>query len=268
MSIGIIAAALAVVSGSIIGILLGLIGSGGSILAVPLLVYLVGVPSVHVAIGTGAIAVALNAAFGLAGHAHFGTVKWPCALVFAAIGAAGALAGAALGKAIDGTQLLALFGLLLIAVGVGMLRPQEGDGLKDVRLTRATAGHLLPRLLGIGAGAGLLAGFFGVGGGFLIVPGLMLATRMPLQNAIGTSLVGITAFGLASAASYAASGFVDWRLALLVIAGGIAGSLLGAKANALLSHHKRAMTGAFASMVILIGIYVVVSGARHLMVGV
>jgi Sulfite exporter TauE/SafE len=75
MSIGIIAAALAVVSGSIIGILLGLIGSGGSILAVPLLVYLVGVPSVHVAIGTGAIAVALNAAFGLAGHARLGTVK-------------------------------------------------------------------------------------------------------------------------------------------------------------------------------------------------
>lgn len=75
MSIGIIAAALAVASGSIIGILLGLIGSGGSILAVPLLVYLVGVPSVHVAIGTGAIAVALNAAFGLAGHARLGTVK-------------------------------------------------------------------------------------------------------------------------------------------------------------------------------------------------
>lgn len=195
-------------------------------------------------------------------------MKWPCALVFAATGAAGALAGAALGKAVDGTQLLALFGLLLIAVGVGMLRPQEGDGLKDVRLTRATARHLLPRLLGIGAGAGLLAGFFGVGGGFLIVPGLMLATRMPLQNAIGTSLVGITAFGLASAASYAASGFVEWRLALLVIAGGIAGSLLGARANALLSHHKRAMTGAFASMVILIGFYVAVSGARHLMAGV
>jgi len=268
MSIGIVAAALAVVSGSIIGILLGLIGSGGSILAVPLLVYLVGAPSVHVAIGTGAIAVALNAAFGLAGHARLGTVKWPCALVFAATGAAGALAGAAFGRAVDGTQLLALFGLLLIAVGVGMLRPQEGDSLKDVRLTRATAGHLLPRLLGIGTGAGLLAGFFGIGGGFLIVPGLMLATRMPLQNAIGTSLVGITAFGLASAASYAASGFVDWRLALLVIAGGVAGSLIGTKANALLSNHKRAMTSAFASIVILIGIYVAVSGARHLMAGV
>ena len=96
----------------------------------------------------------------------------------------------------------------------------------------------------------------------------MLATRMPLQNAIGTSLVGITAFGLASAASYAASGLIDWRLALLVIAGGIAGSLLGTKANALLISHKRAMTGAFASVVILVGIYVVLSGTRHLMGGV
>ena len=113
-----------------------------------------------------------------------------------------------------------------------------------------------------------MAAFCGIGRGFLIVPGLMLATRMPLQNAIGTSLVGITAVGLASAASYAASGLVDWRLALLVITGGLAGSMIGTKANALLSNHKRAMTGAFASMVILIGIYVAVSGARHLMAGV
>lgn len=146
-----------------------------------------------------------------------------------------------------------------------MLRSPGWDDLKDVRLTRATAAHLLPRLLGIDAGAGLLAGFFGIGGGFLIVPGLMLATRMPLQNAIGTSLVGITALGLASAASYTASGLVDWRLALLIIAGGIAGSLIGTKANAILSNHKRAMTGAFASVVILIGVYVVISGLKQLM---
>ena len=90
---------------------------------------------------------------------------------------------------------------------------------------------------------------------------------MPLQNAMGTSLVGITAFGLASAASYAASGLVDWRLALLVIAGGLAGSMIGIKANALLSSHKRAMT-AFASAVIAMGVYVVFDGARHLIAGV
>jgi uncharacterized membrane protein YfcA len=82
MTIGLLAAALSVASGAFVGLTLGLIGGGGSVLAVPLLVYLVGVPSPHLAIGTAAIAVALNAAFGLAAHARLGTVKWPCAIVF------------------------------------------------------------------------------------------------------------------------------------------------------------------------------------------
>ena len=174
----------------------------------PLLVYLVGVPSTHIAIGTAAIAVALNAGFGLLGHARLGTVKWPCALVFAGAGSAGALAGAALGKVTDDTQLLALFGLLLIIVGLLMLLSPGKEGRADVRLTSNTASHLLPRLLTIGVGVGMLSGYFGIGGGFLIVPGLMLATAMPLRNAIGTSLVAITAFGLTTAASYAAAGLL------------------------------------------------------------
>ena len=111
-------AVLAVGSGGLIGLVLGLVGGGGSILAVPLLVYVVGVSSPHVAIGTGDIAVAVNAAFGLAAHARLGTVKWRCALVFAASGIAGSALGAAAGKAVDGQQLLAVFGLLIIAVTV------------------------------------------------------------------------------------------------------------------------------------------------------
>src|SRR4026207_78294 len=112
---------LSVGSGSLVGLTLGLIGGGGSILAVPLLVYLVGVPSAHVAIGTSAVAVALNAASGLATHARLGTVKWPCALVLSAAGVTGALLGAKLGRQLDGTGLLALFGLLMIGVGLYML---------------------------------------------------------------------------------------------------------------------------------------------------
>jgi len=114
MALGLVPVALLLSSGALVGVMQGLVGGGGSILAVPLLVYLVGVPSAHVAIGTSAVAVALNAASGLATHARLGTVKWPCALVFSAAGVAGALLGAKLGKQLDGTGLLALFGLLMI----------------------------------------------------------------------------------------------------------------------------------------------------------
>ena len=101
----------------------------------------------------------------------------------------GALFGSAAGKATDGADLLALFGLILIAVGLSMLKSPAEDRGTNVRLTSETTAHLLPRLLGIGGGVGVLSGFFGIGGGFLIVPGLMLATGMPLKNAIGTSLL-------------------------------------------------------------------------------
>src|SRR5690606_886083 len=178
--------ALALLSGGLIGIVLALVGGGGSILAVPLLVHVVGVGSTHAAIGTAAVAVAVNAAASLAGHARAGTVKWPCALVFAAAGVIGAALGAEMGKAIDGETLLALFGLLMVVVGLSMLRKRRRPDDPDVRLSRTTARVLLPRLLPMGLGVGIAAGFFGIGGGFLIVPALVAATDMPLGNAVGT----------------------------------------------------------------------------------
>jgi uncharacterized membrane protein YfcA len=129
-------ALLSVASGSLVGFSLGLVGGGGSILAVPLLVYVVGVSSPHVAIGTSAVAVAVSAAANLAGHARARTVKWPCALVFALSGVVGAAAGAQLGKMVDGHRLLMLFGVLMVVVGVTMLRPRKSGGNADVELTR------------------------------------------------------------------------------------------------------------------------------------
>lgn len=253
MTIPLLPAALAVGSGGLVGLVLGLIGGGGSILAVPLIVYLVGAPSTHVAIGTAAMAVALNAAFSLSAHARQGTVKWRCAAVFAAAGIAGAGLGAEIGKAVDGQRLLALFGLLMVGVGVVMFWRPEVTGDVEVKLTRATAPTLLPRLLGIGFGVGLLAGFFGIGGGFLIVPGLLLATGMAMRNAIGTSLVAVTTFGLTTAASYARSELVDWVLAAQFIAGGAIGCWIGAQASALLAQRRGALSRLFAIVVIAIG---------------
>lgn len=244
----------ALASGGLIGTVLGLVGGGGSILAVPLLVYVVGLSSAHAAIGTAAVAVAANAAFSLLGHARAGTVKWPCALVFAGAGVIGAAMGAELGKAVDGGRLLTLFGL-------SMLRPKRTSEAPDVRLSRATASRLLPRLVPIGLGVGLAAGFFGIGGGFLIVPGLMMATAMPLKNAVGTSLVVVTALGLTTAASYALSGFVDWLLVGMMIAGGMAGAAIGIALGRRMAARKGLLERLFAVTVIAVGIYVALRGA-------
>jgi uncharacterized protein len=248
---------LAVLSGMLVGFTLGLVGGGGSILALPLLVYVVGVPSPHVAIGTSAVAVAASAAANLVGHARAGNVKWSCAIVFAAFGAMGAAGGAALGKMVDGGRLLGMFGLLMVIVGLLMLRPRQSAGDAGVRLTFASAPRLLPMLIGLGLTVGLLSGFFGIGGGFLIVPGLMGATAMPLVNAIGSSLVAVTAFGMTTAVSYAVSGLVDWRLAVLFVIGGAAGGACGLWLGVRLAAGKRGLSLVFSAIVIAVGVYVV-----------
>ncbi|HET9716722.1 MAG TPA: sulfite exporter TauE/SafE family protein [Pseudolabrys sp.] len=248
---------LAVGSGSVVGFVLGLIGGGGSILAVPLLVYVVGVSSPHVAIGTSAIAVAASAAANLAGHARAKTVKWPCAIAFALAGIVGAAAGAQLGKMIEGSRLLTVFGALMISIGLLLLRPRTSPGNPDVKLTLATVSRMLPILIGCGLAVGGLSGFFGIGGGFLIVPGLIGATQMPLINAIGSSLLSVTALGVTTAASYAWSGLVDWPLAGIFIVGGALGGLLGIKLAQRLSSHKNALARMFSGLVIAVGLYVV-----------
>lgn len=252
---------LALVSGGLIGVVLGLVGGGGSILAVPLLVYVVGVGSTHAAIGTAAVAVTANALASLAGHARVGMVKWPCAMVFAAAGVVGAAIGAEIGKAVGGTRLLMLFGLLMIGVGLSMLLKRRREDDPGVRLSRTTAAVLLPRLVPMGLGVGLAAGFFGIGGGFLIVPALIVATAMPFAYAVGTSLVVITALGLTTATSYALSGYVDWPLTALLIAGGAGGAMVGIRLGQRLTAHKMLFERAFAALVVAVGIYIATAAA-------
>ncbi len=246
-------------AGAAIGLILGLVGGGGSILAVPLLIYVVGVQSTHAAIGTAAVAVSINALTSLAGHARAGRVKWRCASVFALAGMVGAAAGAELGKAVDGDRLLVLFGLLMIGVGLTMLRKRTAAWAPDVRLNRQSARTLLPGLVPIGLGTGLAAGFFGIGGGFLIVPGLILATAMPLEFAIGTSLVVVSALGLTTATSYALSGLVDWGITGLLVAGGLVGAMAGIALGKKLGAREGLLERGFAALVIAIGGYVAVS---------
>lgn len=251
----------ALLSGGMIGLTLGVVGGGGSILAVPLLLYAVGVNSTHLAIGTSAVAVAANAMAGALFHARAHTVKWPCAIVFATSGVAGALFGARLGKALDGQLLLALFGIVMVVVGLSMLRKKADGGDPNVHLDPSSARRLMPSLVGAGLGVGSLSGFFGIGGGFLIVPGLIGATNMPILYAVGSSLVSVSAFGAATAFSYAQSGLVDWHLALLLLAGGIIGAFGGSVLSRKLAAHKQTLTYIFAAIVILVGLYVSYEGA-------
>jgi uncharacterized protein len=243
--------ALAVLSGGAVGFSLGLIGGGGSILAVPLLLYVVDIGDPHVAIGTSALSVAANAFANLFGHWRAGNVKWSCAVTFALAGVVGAAIGSTLGKLVDGQQLLFLFALAMIAVGITMLRPRATAGKPDVRMTSGIA----IRLLAIGLVVGVLAGFFGIGGGFLIVPGLMLATGMPILNAIGSSLFSVGSFALTTATNYALSGLVDWVIALLFIAGGVAGGYLGMRAAVSLAASRRSLTFVFAGIIFAVAAY-------------
>jgi uncharacterized membrane protein YfcA len=252
-------ALLSLLSGSLVGLSLGLIGGGGSILAVPLMAYVVGLPP-HAAIGTSAVAVAASALANLAGHARARTVKWPCAVVFALSGVAGAAIGAQIGKRVDGHALLAAFGVLMLVVAGLMLKPRRVQHNAEVRLTRASAARLLAPLAGTGFSVGALSGFFGIGGGFLIVPGLISATAMPLLNAIGSSLVSVAAFGATTAVSYAASGLVEWRVAGLFILGGLAGGYAGIEAAKALAARKRMLAIVFSAVVAAVGIYVTVRG--------
>jgi uncharacterized membrane protein YfcA len=246
-----------VLSGSAVGFTLGLIGGGGSILAVPLLLYVVGLPSPHVAIGTSALAVAVNALANLISHSRAGNVKWPCAAVFAVSGVVGAFGGSSLGKLIDGGRLLFLFALVMIAVGVAMLRPRPTEGDPGVRIDPRIA----VRLVGIGLLTGFLSGLFGIGGGFLIVPGIMLGSGMHILNAVGSSLLSVGAFGLTTAANYAAAGLIDWVVAAEFIAGGIVGGLLGLKLAVRLVKTKGMLSRVFAGVIFAVAAYMLYRNA-------
>jgi len=245
---------LAAVGGLLVGFLLTLFGGGGSVLATPWLVYVVGLVDTHAAIGTSAAAVAVNAATGLAAQARAGRVKWPCAIVFAISGLTGALVGAHLAKQVDGKSLMMWFAFAMIAIAVSMLLPKRSEGDPGVHLKPAMVLKLAP----VGLVTGLAAGFFGIGGGFLIAPGLMASTGMTMANAGASSLVSVTLFGTATSASYAASGMVVWPLFGALVLGGAAGTLAAMPVARRLESRAALARSAFAVLVIAVALYILI----------
>lgn len=247
-------------AGAFVGFVLGLIGGGGSVLALPLMLYAVGVRDAHLAVGTSALAVAANAAATALNHSRIGTVRWQVALPFAAAGVCGAWLGSLAGKALDGQKLLGCFGLLMLVVGGLMLRHRSSGAARAAAPAR-------PRralLLAIGVLTGALSGFFGIGGGFLIVPGLVYAARLPMLAAVGSSLIAVTAFSLTAALNYARSGWVEWPLAAIFALGGLAGGMAGAGLARRLSKRRGTLELLFAAVILGVGLYVLYRSAAAL----
>jgi uncharacterized membrane protein YfcA len=140
----------------------------------------------------------------------------------------------------------------MMVVGALMLRSRARTGDPTVKLSKEN----LPKLIRLGLIVGALSGFFGIGGGFLVVPALMASTGMPMLNAIGSSLVSVTAFGLTTAENYAWSGLVDWWTAGLFVAGSVLGGLLGARAAKSLGSRRGALTSIFAVLIFVVAFYV------------
>jgi uncharacterized protein len=148
--------------------------------------------------------------------------------------------------------LLLAFAFAMAAVGLSMLRRPKSEGDPDVHITA----KLMARIAPMGFGVGGAAGFFGIGGGFLIVPGLMMATGMTLANATASSLVSVAVFGASAASNYALHGEVDFRLAGLLLAGGAAGGGIGVLLSRALATRVRLARSAFAVLIVIVAVYV------------
>lgn len=221
---------MAVLFGLLIGLLLGLLGAGGSILAVPVLVFGVGM-GLHEAVPASLVVVGASALAGLAPRLRQRVIRWPVALVFGAAGLPAAFAGTAVGRLLPERWLMLGFAALMVVVAVRMLRGGTGRG----GACRTRAGgtdwrSCLPKALAAGAAVGLLTGLFGVGGGFVIVPALVLLLGLTAAEAVATSLVVVAvnaASGLAAHAGAAAD--LDHAVIAVFAAAAMAASLLAGR---------------------------------------
>ena len=241
------------------GAALGLVGGGGSILAVPALVYGLGMP-VGQAVPISLLVVAGTAAAGVVARLRRGEVRWPVAAVFGAAGAGAAFGGAAVNRLLPERVLLAVFAALMLVVGASLLRGQpQPRGVCEVPGGRVNWRSCLPKALVIGAGVGFLTGLLGVGGGFVIVPALTWLLGLPIPAAIATSLVIL---GLNSLAGLAA------HLGQLQLDVTVAGVFLGAAALAALAAGRaagrlpeRVLRRGFAGLVLAVGAFVAAAAA-------
>ena len=218
---------IAIAAGLLIGISLGALGGGGSILTVPALVYLLG-QSAHQAVTASLLVVGIAAVTGAIAHARAGRVELRAGVIFGGLGIAGSYAGSLASAAVPANALLAGFGLLMLAVAALMIARRRDS--RPVRRAAPARGARHTILVAAAAtGVGLVTGFFGVGGGFVVVPVLVLVLRFDLPAAAGTSLVVIAVNSAAALAARAGHGglALNWPMVGAFTAAAMIGALAG-----------------------------------------
>lgn len=240
--------ALAAALSLVIGVVLGMLGGGGAILTLPMLVYAVGVEP-KTAIATSLFVVGATSIVGTSIHARAGNVRWRAGATLGVAAMAGAFAGGRIAHFIPATILLVLFGIVMVVTAVAMLRDRtEASG--EPRALRVF------RMLGLGVAVGVLSGLVGAGGGFLIVPALILFGGLAVRESIGTSLFVITVQSFAGFAGHVTHVSLDWTLVLVITAAAVIGSVIGASAGEVISPPR--LRRAFAWLVIAMGLFMFV----------
>ncbi|MEU4266305.1 sulfite exporter TauE/SafE family protein [Streptomyces sp. NPDC025273] len=235
----------------LIGVSLGILGGGGSILTVPILVYLAGQESKE-AIATSLFVVGVTSLVGLIPHARAHRVRWRTGLIFGAVSMVGAYGGGRLAEYIPGTVLLIAFALMMLATAVAMLR--KGAGRKKAGHKAAHAELPVKLVVVEGLVVGAVTGLVGSGGGFLVVPALALLGGLPMSIAVGTSLLVIAMKSFSGLAGHLAGVQIDWGLALMVTAVAVVGSLIGSRFAGRIPQDT--LRKAFGWFVVVMGVFV------------
>lgn len=242
-------------TGIIVGFVLSLTGSGGSVVCVPLLLYFVNMTDIYMVIGTSATAVAISACINLFTHALNGTVRWKKGALISLVAFAGALPGSWLARQVNGQYLLLPFSILMMIVALLMLKkayyPPTQQPKKSQYFYATTRTFAL-------LSVGVSAGFLGIGGGFLIVPLLVWLFQFSTVDAVTTSLMVVFATGISTSVSYALAGKVAPTATLIIIVGGFFGGFLGVQLASRLKQNERIMTLIFSVMLIAIALYMLI----------
>lgn len=232
----------------LIGLSLGLLGGGGSILAVPLLAYVAGMEPQE-AIAGSLFVVAVTSAVSLLSHARRGNVQWRIGSLFGGASMIGAFAGGLIGGRIPGTVLMIAFAMMMVATAAAMLRRRTTPSAPSTRGERISRRWW--RILIDGSVVGLVTGMVGAGGGFLVVPALVLLGGLSMPAAVGTSLMVITMKSAAGLGGYLTTVTLDWTLILMVTAAAVAGALLGSRFTDRIP--ERLLRRAFGVFVLIMG---------------
>jgi len=238
-----------------IGLSLGLMGGGGSLLTVPALIYLVG-QTPQSAVTTSLAIVGANSLMGASFHRAQGTLNWKVALSFGGAGMLVAYLAAGLSKVLPEAVLLIAFAVVMLLVG-GLMLTRSSNDSAEIRTPRP-----LPIVIASGAGVGLMTGILGVGGGFLIVPALVMLVGLPMQMAVGTSLIIIAMNSLAGFLGHAGDGSFDITMTVIFTAAGLVGTFAGTRLNKRLPAGK--LQKVFAWFVILLAIFLLYDNLPHI----